>query len=298
MTKYAVVVSCKWDDYIVGLNALMNGFKYYNSTADFHLVYTQSPEMNQFIESVRKNGFYPNFFAVDVMEHAKQIGTDSYHQSDVFYLVTHRYSYAASLKDYDAVLLLDADSVIFSNFDYWFEVAHKTGRIILKQYYLFFDNPDRRITNVPLFFNPSKFAYVFEKIPEQCLQPGVDDLIQVNRNLQEFNLFSDAASILLPCSRWGCEAWYSFSIEKRIFNGRLYVVTGGNEIISLAHGRWWNLGVLRGALVPGEEYKSDHRTKLLWWTYYFFNTQCYHRIEWNEQRWGNVEKVFGSSGSI
>jgi hypothetical protein len=121
MGRYAVVVSDS--GYLHGVNALLNGLKYYGNKVDFHHLYW-GPEAEVWSRSAQRCGEF-NVVSVDLQELAKDPDYPKRNgrMSAAWYCKFYRYFYCAlalcSSAYYDAVCIMDADIMVVNNIMPW-----------------------------------------------------------------------------------------------------------------------------------------------------------------------------------
>jgi hypothetical protein len=151
--------------YLDCLTALLNSLEYVGNKNDVHIVSWGLPELRE----------YP--FKIIRHEVADDPKMQEIGEGEV--LMRYRYELASQL-DYDAVCVLDADTLVVRNLDIWFEMAARADVIIgcgleQKRWYgepeehhkVNGEYPiprtwnDKDICCSPLFFNPRKFGDAF-----------------------------------------------------------------------------------------------------------------------------------------
>lgn len=292
MPKYAIVGTANFG-YIPAINAALNSLKYYGNDVEFHLLFW-GVEFEPYIRSVRKNGFYPELVAVDLMSYAKELGNLRAQTNELYALKHIRQQYCIDrLFDYDAVLILDADTVILNNIMWVFDVAYYTKRLVATRYSL--HTPELPYVASPMFFKPSEYADVFGKVNDV-----LDSDIPFSGSMASLNYLlvqrPDIRPIVLPNLLWGATAWLnggeqSVPITVCNLDGRCYLIAYGEDKMNMLHARWWVKGTVKQSLpeAPSETSFAYQQVRLFWETYYFFNNNCYHSIEWNTEAWGDLD---------
>jgi len=170
MTKYAHVVAAN-TKYLPYLNAFLNSLEYVKNTQDVHIIsWGLSPSyLNKLSQLSYKTIIH------EISNDSKMIEIS---EGDA--LMRYRYKLAADLKDYESVVVFDADSIVVRNLDLWLEVAARSKTIIgvaLEQKRWYGEPEEHHKVNgeypiprtwnekdiacSPLFFSPKDFGDVF-----------------------------------------------------------------------------------------------------------------------------------------
>jgi len=168
--RYAFVVAAN-TRYIAPLNVLLNSLEKVGNKNDVHLISWDLPQ--DYIDQFKELSYQIIVHEVSQDPKMQELG-----EGEV--LMRYRYQVGAE-SDYDAVCILDADTMICRNLDIWFDIAANTDVIIgcgleQKRWYgepeehhkiageHFIERTwnDKDICCSPLFFNPKIFGEAFK----------------------------------------------------------------------------------------------------------------------------------------
>jgi hypothetical protein len=168
-SKYAYVVASN-TRYLTPLNVLLNSLEKVGNIQDVHLISWDLPK--DYLEKLNQLSY-----KVIVHEIAQDPKMQELGEGEC--LMRYRYQIASEI-DYEAVCVLDADTMICRNLDLWFEIAEKADVIIgcgLEQKRWYGEPEDHHKVNgeypiprtwaekdiccSPIFFNPKKFGDAF-----------------------------------------------------------------------------------------------------------------------------------------
>jgi hypothetical protein len=157
--------------YLTPLNAFLNSLEYVKNTQDVHLVSWAIPA--DYLEKLKDLSYKVIVHEISQDPKMQEIGEGET-------LMRYRYELASQLTEYDAVCVMDADTVVVRNLDIWLDIAAKADVIIgcgleQKRWYgepeenhkvngaHFIDRTwsEKDICCSPLFFNPKKFGDAF-----------------------------------------------------------------------------------------------------------------------------------------
>ncbi len=308
--KYAVIVSSD-GGMTPGVNALLNGFKYYGmeDKVEFHLLYWRGEQIESFIKDVQDDGFYPKFVPVDLIGYCEGI-EGKLKQTARYYLTAYRYHYCASLRDYDAVMMIDADAAVVNNLMWFFDIVAKTDFIILPNNNGSGEEYDTCVLTPyqseaapplhchPLFFRPALYGDVFSEIPKLCTEVPMGDMACCSYVLTKHNLMNTKVFVQSNLF-WVNTALERVQITEQFINDKRFLVTCTGDRAYAVHGRWWFAFNMEKFTVEPESPKDKIRNwniRRVWETYYFFNHNCYHGIEWDIENWGEPS-MWSSIGS-
>lgn len=256
MNNHAIIVTADYK-LLPGVKALINGIKYYGNEADFYLLFWDKPDgdFHQYVDSnLRSLDFV---FPIDLRElvHDESIRVEESVQVHAeanakFYLKFWRHYYPAKLLDYDSIAIFDADMLICNNIMDYFEIANKTGRILIPRntgiYAQEIDNYSETAFSqsyappchsMPLFYDPKKHHEFFSLVPELARKIGRGEMVAINYLFHKFSKYQDL--ILLPNSLWLGTRWSDLNYEILYGNkGMRHITAAGDRCFSI-HGRWW-----------------------------------------------------------
>lgn len=169
MAKYAFVVAAN-TRYLGPLNVLLNSLEKVGNKNDVHLISWDLPK--EYLEQLKTLSYQTIVYEVSQDAKMQELG-----EGEV--LMRYRYKIAAEI-DYDAVCVLDADTMICRNLDIWFDIASGSDVILgcgLEQKRWYGDPEEHHKINgehfiertwnnkdiccSPLFFNPHVFGDAF-----------------------------------------------------------------------------------------------------------------------------------------
>ncbi len=298
MAKYALVVTDSGGGYTYGVNALINGLKYYGNEVTFHHLYLK-PLAKAWSESVQNSDEF-DFKSIDLEELSKN---PSYPKLSKklgrpglckFY----RYYYCAlELAEYDAVCIMDADMMVVNNIMPWFEVAARTGKIIMPnndmsplEHNCYDQNKigggsSPPLHNMPLFFKPSSITKsIFLSIMEMHEKWKVSDMASLNHAIIEAGQMENV--LVLPCCLWLIQSPWNIRLVHRKIGGLKYLMLHKmGDKVNAIHRPWWRAAYCK-KFIEGcrTELTRDitlNNIRLFWDMLYFFNTQLYHNIPWD-----------------
>lgn len=175
MTKYAFIVSSN-TRYLENLNGLLNSLDYVGNKHDVHIVSWDLPK--SYLDKLNQLSFETIVHEVSKDPEVTQ-DPDGKELGEGEVLMRYRYELASQLKDYDAVCVLDADTLMARDVSIWFEIAARAKVIIgcaleQKRWYGEIENQkvdgkhviekiwnDKDICCSPMFFSPKDFGDAF-----------------------------------------------------------------------------------------------------------------------------------------
>lgn len=300
--KYALLLTDS--GFFAPVNAMLNAMKLYgNDGVDFYYLHHDDKATNAFVNSVMKSELADRFVDVTIN---KYMDDERYYphreegHNAIWRLKFYRYLYTIyELQDYDAVAIFDADMVIVNNIMPYFEIAAKTGKLLIPDndgHGVQWDEMDyTTITqgrcpfhNMPIFFKPANFPE-FTEIPAINQANRYGDMPSINYLLLSKNMMDRV--IIQNNVQWLFTTRENFPLHKRIINGKPYLSIHrcGDRLFSF-HGKWWyadvcNKGVAASNKHPQKELYARN-FKLFW---QFTRDLClnyYHTIPW-DKRWGD-----------
>lgn len=306
MSDYAVVVTCSYNQYLFGLNALLNGLDYYGNTADVHVLILQEEETlwTDYKAKVLAAGFGFEVFFIPIQPLLED--TEVLPNCGVmWYLTFGRWHYTKHLVGtYKAVLHTGTDVMVWHNIMSWFEVAAATDFIIMGHNALgtynwpdapYVQSNDVPYADTPCFVSPERH---YEALDYVCHiganYMDVADMPAVFYALRKFN----KRVILLPDNHWVRNYVQSCYIMKDIckkegdplYGKTIYLDASSRYIISMVHGKYWSKVRFNNTMAIIESETADPMLRDVWrvnWTRSyeackFFNTQCKLLLSWRE----------------
>lgn len=238
-----------------GVMALINGVRFYKNDIDVYLLYWDDKKgtFERQLDKLKARGGYAFLKLIDLeyivsMDRARLVVHNMQQAKPKFYLKFWRHYFPEQLLDYNAIAIFDADMMIVNNIMQYFEVAAKTGRILIPR------NTNIHATEIdnysdtafkasyappchsmPLFYDPNRWYEFFQAVPSIALKAGRGEMIVINYLLQD--LYDDL--FLLPNSLWLGTRWKDLKYEILYGNeGMRHLTVAGDRAFSI-HGRWW-----------------------------------------------------------
>lgn len=256
MNNHAIIVTADYK-LLPGVKALINGTRYYKNEVDFYLLFWDKPDgdFHQYIDNnLRSLDFvYP----VDLREliHEESILVEDSVQIHAeanakFYLKFWRHYYPAKLLHYDSIAIFDADMMIVNNIMDYFEIASKTGRILIPRntgihaeeidnysQTAFIHSYSPPCHSMPLFYDPKQWWNFFAAIPELARKMGRGEMVAINYLLSKNGIYKTL--IPLANSLWLGTRWSDLKYSILYGNdGIRHITVAGDRCFSI-HGRWW-----------------------------------------------------------
>jgi len=297
MAKYALVVTDS--GYTYGINALINGLKYYGNEVTFHHLYW-GVKAEAWSKSIQSSGEF-DFKSVNLQELAKNPSYPKIRDrmGAAGYCKFYRYYYCAlELVDagYDAVCIMDADVMVVNNIMPWFEVAAASDKILMPNNDMspyennWYDQNNIRggssppLHNMPLFFKPSfTMKSILLSISDMSEKWQVSDMASLNHAIIEAGQMDNV--LVQPSCLWLIAIPYNIRLVHREIGGLKYLVLHktGDKVNSV-HRPWWKPEYCKKFIEGCSDKVSRNVTLnniiLFWDMLYFFNTQLYHKIPW------------------
>ena len=265
ISKYAFVISAN-KKYLQYLNAFLNSLEFVKNKQDVHIVSWDLPKT--YLDKLDQLSFKTIVHEVSDKLEFQKLGEGET-------LMRWRYELASQLKEYESVVVFDADSIVVRNLDLWFEITSKSGVIIgcgLEQKRWYGEGfeehhrvdgkhiipktwNEKDICCSPLFFSPKDFGNVFSyswhifadyPLESRFKGPDMDALgISILKHgvqdrviaLSEITWASLHETLLKPFSHV-CE-----------MHGKLWTING--EEIWVIHGQWPN-EIWKGWQIEGQ----------------------------------------------
>lgn len=275
MNKYAIIVTADIK-LLPGVMALINGIRYYGNDVDVYLLYWDGGKgvFERKLDNIKTQGGYDFLNLIDLgFEVSCSIKEDSwlYNCKPKFYLKFWRHYYPENLLDYKAIAIFDADMLICNNIMQYFEIAEKTGRILIPRntgiHAQEIDNYSNTAFkasysppchSMPLFYDPKIYYQLFAEIPELAYNMGRGEMVAINKLFHDKHLYKDL--LLLPNSLWLGTRWKDLKYEILYGNdGIRHITIAGDRAYSI-HGRWWTDEFI--AKIPQDEQIGKHNGML------------------------------------
>ena len=272
MNKYAFVITSSIS-YLMGLNSILNAFDYYEHT-DTDVILVCPDSMKLYYDYVKDKFSFPIKWE-SVQEWGDPTIIDEY--SRVFAendnCIWARWHYMTTLKDYETICCMDADMLLLSNIQHYFEIASKTGLILVPQfmraghwvedynYPPFKDKPDDLAKGMPLMnfifmLNPKYHMDLVEWMWEHRNKTNPSD---------EMYLFNKATYVLnkldrileLPGGIWLASdyMWHATTLWKG-GQSKIGILTPSPaaDKIMVMHGRYWHRALTKAELERHKDY--------------------------------------------
>jgi len=184
--KSAIIVTFNYG-FIKGFNGIINGLDYHGNTCDVHYIHDKALPKN-YIEASQKTfpfGVYPHL----IDDLIKKYPMPPHRVGTVWPYYFYKYILAAELQEYDAICVMDADSLINAYLMNYFRVVANSDLIIMAHNHFTFTEVENGVQYVPenefedkskalhanpSFMNPKKYKYLYEKIWEYGREYGAD----------------------------------------------------------------------------------------------------------------------------
>jgi hypothetical protein len=304
--KYAIVVTDS--GFIPGVNGMLNALEYYGIKADFYHIHSLNEAVKDFVDELNNSKYFDNYYSINIedLKNDNRYPSHDKKKESVWYLKMYRYLFAVyELTEYDAVAIFDADMQIVNDITDYFEIAAKTGRILMPNNDFSGNEYDDfniesikgaaspPLHNMPLFFKPNEECKkIFSDIPKISLEGTWGDMTSINRSLIKHNKIKDV--MVLPNTLWLQTFHYNIKLYMRKIGGKRFLALSrcGDRLYSF-HRRWWFSSICEKEIKEIKQYDSQqigfNNIKLFWEMTRFFNLECGHKIKWNE-KWGEFPK--------
>jgi hypothetical protein len=296
--KYAMVVSDS--GYVLGINALVNGLRFYGNQLTFHHLYW-GKKAQAWSKSVEDSGEF-DFVSVnlkDLVDDPDYPKVETTRMSGAWFCKFYRYFYCAlelTTAGYDAVCIMDADMMVVNNIMPWFEVAARTGKLIMPNNDMsaqeqFHYDPTRigrgaspALHNMPFFFKPSAvISALFLSMPEIHTRLGISDMSSLNHAVIEAGQMENV--LVLPNCLWLISVpWNIHLVRRMIGNKPCLLLHRTGDRVNSVHKPWWSPGYIK-RLVERSPFEVTrdivlNNATLFWDSLKFLNTELYHKVSW------------------
>ncbi len=244
--RYAVIMIAK--GMREGVNAFINGLDYHDNIVDFYLV--GGPDDQEYVEEAKKiQDLKVNLIFVDINKLIEKYPAPG--KRGGWHVRFFRYKVAETIgRNYEAVLIVDADMLCVNNFMKYFKVAHDTGFLVLPnnswgssiekvqdigiEFLKGASSPP--FHNMPLFIDCNKYEGFLHKVFEWGKVEDWGDMVQVSRTIFREKLLDSVFP--LPNNLWVVSSWYYDLIKPAMAHGKKYFVQAEERIFTI-HRRWW-----------------------------------------------------------
>ena len=276
-----------------GANAFINGLDYHDNEVDFYLA-GEDPEKEYIEKAKTVSDLKVNLNFVHLTELLEKFPPPPQKRAG-WYWRFYRYKMAADIgKNYEAVLIVDADMLCVNNIMQYFKLAHDTGFLILPNntwgstvekvqdigidFLQGASSPP--FHNMPLFLDANKHQNFLAKVWDWGGKEDWGDMVQVSRTIFRENLLDKVFPL---CNlRWVMSSFYYESIKVTDRGGKRYLLIG-EEKVNMIHRRWWMKTVCEKFVneikEPDNSKKGHNNVRIFWDTYKRFNTQHKIKIE-------------------
>ncbi len=269
-----------------GANAFINGLDYHDNEVDFYLA--GGPDDKLYIEEAKKvKDLKVNLNFVDLAELVDKYPAPG--KRGGWHVRFYRYKIAETIgRNYDAVMIVDADMLCVNNLMKWFEVAHGSGLIVLPNNS--WGSTTEKVTelgieflkgassppfhNMPMFIDCNKWHDFLHKVFEWGKVEDWGDMVQVSRTIYRENLLDQ--TLATPNNLWVVSSWYYDMIKRGMRGGKRYFINA-EEKINTIHRRWWMESVC--AKFVGDIKEADNLAR----------GRNNAKLFWEEYRWANTE---------
>lgn len=287
--KYAVVMTAR--GLLLGANAFINGLDYYDNEVDFYLIGNEAEK--KYVDDAKQiKGLKVNLNFVHINDLKIKFPPPSQKRMG-WHVRFYRYKVAQDVgKNYDAILIVDADMLCMNNIMKYFKLAHDTGFLVLPNnswgstvekveeigidFLQGASSPP--FHNMPLFIDANKYNNFLNKVWDWGTKEDWGDMVQVSRTIFRENLVDR----VFPLSNlhWVVSSHYFEAIKRTIRGGKQYLLVG-EEKINMIHRRWWMKCVCEKFVHEIKEKdnfaRGQNNIKIFWEEYQRFNTK--HKIK-------------------
>jgi len=287
--KYAVIMTAC--GLLKGANAFINGLDYYDNEVDFYLA-GGDPEKEYIEKAKQVSGLKVNLNFVHLDELQLNYPSPPPKRAGWQWRF-YRYKMAEDIgKNYEAVLIVDADMLCMNNIMKYFKLAHDTGFLVLpnnswgstveKVQEIGIDflkgAASPPFHNMPLFLDANKYKNFLMQVWNWGGKEDWGDMVQVSRTIFRENLIDEV--FLLSNLHWVVSSFYHEMI-KSVDRGSKHYLMVGEERINMIHRRWWMNNVcekfVNDIKEEDNERKGRNNVRLFWNEYNRFNTK--HKIQ-------------------
>jgi hypothetical protein len=282
------------DNYLPGLNALLNSLDYYGNVIDVWVIDFGLPE--EYKQKALAADFCYNLNFYSYTEIVKgDYCLEPNRPSGFYYCVFSPYTLYARLKDkYDAVAFLGSDILVLNNIMPWFEIAAKTDFIVSAGNPYTFVQPDgikkdhmyesglidvSPVSDTPLIMNPKiHFDVIVETL--NWGKKTDENLKAVNTALYYTKKMDKV--LLMDSQLWTCGLFYLFRSQRSIGIDGKIILFHNNERVHAIHKKYWTDAIIYSAMydkVPGTwGYECTLNNTRNWSDLFrFFNTN--HKVK-------------------
>lgn len=288
--KYAVVMSAV--GMLEGANAFLNGLDYYDNPVDFHVILDDGEkDWPKKVSEIK--GLQPRLVAYSLDYLLKLWPVDKKPGWQVRY---YRYKVAEVIaKNYDALMIVDADVLCLNNIMQYFKLAKDSGFLIMptnpwgmalervkKEGISGIDGASSPpFHNMPLFIDPKKWNWLLKRVWYWGLKEDFGDMATLSRTLYREKLFDQVFA--LPNCFWILSTFYlNFVKRVKTVDNKIYLKCS-EEKINMVHRRWWIPDVCKKFITAIKEddnlKKGRNNVKLFWEEYKRLNTE--HKVKIN-----------------
>jgi len=273
--------------YFPGLVASLNGLDYYGTTADVHWIYDdavvedEADKTNDLLSRIADCHW--NF---KILPQPMSSLVDRWppipigrHRGWKFRF--YKYKYLQDIADhYDAIGCFDADLLVLSNLNPWFDLAagskymltadhNYTTYMQISQYDEEYAKKSWRsgpVGNFPMLCNPREWCDVFETTWQLACSFSEDalEMAHFNRAIWECGKTQDV--VVLPDAQWNRHWLHRFKLQRVERDGYLplFFVDPAQLIVQTIHGRWWSKKFCQGEIDrTGENEILEHNLAML-----------------------------------
>jgi len=266
---------------------IVNGALAYDNDVDIHLIGHQDVPTD-YLDQLDAVDRVVLTRWPDIVDSERQRKSQSGVKRTGWELRFYRYRYIPRIADkYDAVLIMDTDMFIVGNFHKQMELAISSGELVMPQ------NPrgvplrnilngswplekmssaaSPSLHNMPLFFVPSKWAWLMEEVYEWGLKEPYGDMVTLFKTVCRNNLAERV--IQLNNDLWVFTDYYFDRMVMAEDDQGRPMLTYKDERAIIVHRRWHMESVCRKFV---EDVKQDHYRENA-----RHNVECFKRcIEW------------------
>ncbi|MCK4307119.1 hypothetical protein KAW50_02705 [candidate division WOR-3 bacterium] len=257
-SKFAWIIAGS-SNYIPGITAFMNSARALGHKEDIILLSFRLPD--EFLKEVQEK--IGNVRIVNIQGEDQVRGT-----------AIERFRVAVEMgKEYKAICLLDADMFLTANCDLFFRIAEagfivtgSNGMIInfnkayQKQYNCFLEKDEwpypKVHTSAPIFLGPKHLDW-FERLYNSRRIDSWDDFLYLNLLGIKMGKYKDM--IVLPPYVFTGIHHFGVKPVTGWMNKNGMILSRTEEVIYIAHGKFWDKGWYTGLMEPMERYYKDEQ---------------------------------------
>jgi len=297
--KSSVIVTFNYG-FLKGFNGILNGLDYHGNTCDVHYIHDKSLPKD-YIKASQNTfpfGVYPHLIDDLIAKYPMpkhRVGT-------VWPYYFYKYILAAELQEYDAICIMDADSLVNAYLMNYFRVVADSDLIVMAHNHLTYSEIENGVQYIPenefkdkakalhanpSLMNPKKYKYLYEKVWEYGNEYSGDNTA-IRKALYTTDNIKNV--LTLPGYLFSNPPFRQAKMSYAEVNGK-YGFFLFRERLKIIHRKWWP-----NPEEPGEMYEEWKKTpdekkdmcmtnmKNLHKESKRINTQWKLKIDWDTQK--------------